>query len=296
VVLPQLNISRIANARYPRAFAERQDRWRRQIYARKCKLCGNKSYGVYCKLCEYTLLQIDEIIKLYLEGTPPEEIDNAIVEFDRIYFSNLRIRTFYNTACEAIRFVIVNPPNSPLILMEPNFSNIPEPKVLAILEESKIITRKEDQAYAGPLLDRLIRLRLTKYGLSTTEFAKQLRIIYAVLTLVVTKTLLKYEEYVPQIVIGVFRVISAHIARNFDSMRIPKEIPRSTWDSGLRGMNPREEIHLEWDLLGLTANTNPRIFDDYDTEREQFISKPCMLNYYEYVRDIIRERQLERDR
>jgi hypothetical protein len=295
VVLRQSNISRIANAGYPRAGSGPHDKWKRQIYAGRCKLCGNKSFGEYCKLCEYTLLQIDEIIKLYLEGIPPEYLDNAVVEFDRIYFSNLRIRAFYNTACEAIRFVIVNP-NSPLILMEPNFSNIPEPKILTILEESKIITKKEEQIYAGPLLEKLIRLRLTKYGISSPEFAKQLRIMYAVLTLVVTKTLLTHEEYVPQIVIGVFRVISAHIARNFDSAMIPKEIPRSTWETGLRGMNPREEVHLEWDLLGLTADTNPRIFDDYDTEREQFISKPCMLNYYEYVRNIIRERQLDRNR
>ncbi|MGA3192170.1 MAG: hypothetical protein ABSD73_06610 [Candidatus Bathyarchaeia archaeon] len=295
MALPQSNISRTSNAGYPQAGAGPHDKWKRQLYAGKCKLCGNKSYGEHCKLCEYTLLQMDEIIKLYLEGAPPEDLDNAVVEFDRIYFSNLRIRTFYNTACEAIRFVIVNP-NSPLILMEPNFSNIPEPKILAILEESKIITKKEENIYAGPLLEKLIRLRLTKYGISSPEFAKQLRIIYAVLTLVVTKTLLKHEEYIPQIVVGVFRVISAHVARNFDSAMIPKEITRSTWEAGLRGMNPREEVHLEWDLLGLTANTNPRIFDDYDAELEQFISKPCMLNYYEYVRNIIRERQLERDR
>ena len=95
--------------------------FRRNIYARKCKLCGRRAYSEYCKLCEYNLLQIDEIIKLYTEGTPPEYMDNAIAEFDRIYFSNLRLRVFYNTACEAVQYTVLYP-NSPIQLGEPNFS------------------------------------------------------------------------------------------------------------------------------------------------------------------------------
>jgi hypothetical protein len=232
---------------------------------------------------------------LYLEGTPPEDMDDVVVEFDRIYFSNLRIRVFYNTACEAVHYTIIHP-NSPILLLEPNFSTIPEPKVLSVLEESGIISRREEKIYAGPLLKKLIRLRLTRYGISSPEFAKQLRIIYAILTLTITKTLLKHEEFIPQIVMGIFRVISAHVVRNLKSTKIPREVPRSTWETGLRGMNPREEVHLEWDLLGLTASTNPRIFEDYDPDREQFISKVCMVYYYEYVRSRIRERELERSR
>lgn len=273
----------------------RYRKWRRRAYTRKCKLCGRKSYSEYCRLCEYTLLQIDEVIRLYLEGTPPEDMDDVVVEFDRIYFSNLRIRVFYNTACEAVHYTIIHP-NSPILLLEPNFSTIPEPKVLSVLEESGIISRREEKIYAGPLLKKLIRLRLTRYGISSPEFAKQLRIIYAILTLTITKTLLKHEEFIPQIVMGIFRVISAHVVRNLKSTKIPREVPRSTWETGLRGMNPREEVHLEWDLLGLTASTNPRIFEDYDPDREQFISKVCMVYYYEYVRSRIRERELERSR
>jgi len=55
-------------------------------------------------------------------------------------------------------------------------------------------------------------------------------------------------------------------------------------------------MHVEWDLLGLTPNTNTRIFENYDPEKEQFVSKECMVYYYEYVRDRLRERELERER
>jgi len=61
-------------------------------------------------------------------------------------------------------------------------------------------------------------------------------------------------------------------------------------------MNRREQAHVEWDLLGLTPNTNPRIFEDYLPDKEQYISKECMIYYYEYIRDRIRERELERTR
>ncbi|MCJ7634524.1 hypothetical protein MUP77_19295, partial [Candidatus Bathyarchaeota archaeon] len=250
--------------------------WNRRAYTRKCKLCGGPAYDEYCKVCDHTLFQIDEILRLYLEGTPPEAMDKAIAEFDRIYFSNLRLRVFYNTACEAVYCVMMNP-NSPLTLFEPKFSKIPEPKVLAILEESGIISREGENIVAGPLLKKLIRLRLTGYLFTSEDFSKQLGIVYAILTLTVTRTLLKHEEFIPQIVVGIFRVISAHVFRNMSSTSVPKEIPRSTWDTGFKGINPREEVHVKWDLLGLTPNTNPRIFENYDPEKEHFVSKECMV-------------------
>ena len=295
MALPKSDTSRRTGANPSRPGVGRYQRWRRRVYYRKCKLCRRKSYGEYCTLCEHSLFQIDEVIRLYLEGTPPGEIDDAVAEFDRIYFSNLRIRVFYNTACEAVHYAIVHP-DSPITLLEPNFSTVPEPKVLSVLEESGIISRQGQEIYAGPLLKKLIRLRLTRYGISSPEFSKQLRIIYAILTLTITKTLLKHEEFVPQIVMSIFRVISAHVSRNWKSARMPKEVPHSTWKTGLKGINPREEVHIQWDLLGLTANTNPRIFEDYDPDREQFISKECMVYYYEYIRSRIRERELERSR
>lgn len=270
-------------------------RWRSRANAQKCKLCKGIAYSEYCKICENTLFQIDEILRLYTEGTPPEAMDKAVAEFDRIYYGNLRLRVFYNTACEAVYSAVLNP-NAPLKLFEPNFSSIPEPKVLAILEESGIISREADNIFAGTLLQKLIRLRLTGYIFTSEDFAKQIGIVYAILTLTVTKTLLKHEEFIPQIVIGIFRVIADHVFRNFNSDTIPREIPRSTWDTGFKGIAAREEIHVEWDLLGLTPNTNPRIFENYDSEREQFVSKQCMVYYYEYIRERLREREQERSR
>jgi len=295
LVLPKLNTFRNTRIGDSHQGFGRHQKWRRHLYVRKCKLCGRKSYGEYCRLCEYSLLQIDEIIRLYLEGTPPEDMDRAVAEFDRIYFSNLRLRIFYNTACEAVHCVIAHP-NSPIVLVEPKFSRIPEPKVLSILEESGIISRRGEEIFAGALLKKLIRLRLIGYTFGSPEFSKQLRIIYAVLTLTITKTLLKHEEFIPQIVMGVFRMISAHVLQHLKSTKIPKGVPSSTWKRGFKGMNLREQAHIEWDLLGFTANTNPRIFADYDPDREQYISKECMVYYYEYIRSRIRERELERSR
>jgi len=268
---------------------------KKRIYPRKCKICGGKAYDEYCKLCEYALFQIDEIIKLYLEGTPPENMDNAIAEFDRIYYSNPRLRVFYNTACEAVHHVIASP-NEPINLVEPNFSATPEPKVIAILEESGIISRRDGEIYAGPLLEKLIRIRLMGYAFIDQEFSKQLRVIYSVLTITITKTLLKHEEFNPRGIMGVFRLISAHILHNIKSIKIPREIPRSTWETGFKGVTSRVQNHMEWDLLGLSPNTSPRIFEDYDPKREKYKSKECMLYYYEYIRNRIRERELERTR
>lgn len=222
-------------------------------------------------------------------------MDKAIAEFDRIYFSNLRLRVFYNTACEVVHCIVAHP-NLPIALFEPKFSSVPEQKVLAILEESGIISRQGEKNFAGPLLKKLVRLRLTGYAIGSPEFLKQIRIIYAVLTITISKTLLNHEEFIPQIVMGIFRVISAHVSRNLRSDKIPKEVPLSTWKTGFKGMNRRGEVHVMWDLLGLTANTNPRIFKDYNPDREQFISKECMTYYYEYIRDRIRQRELERSR
>jgi len=266
-----------------------------QTYTKKCKLCKRKCYNEYCKLCEYTLFQIDHIIQLYLEGTPPESMDDAIIEFDRIYYSNVRLRVFYNSACEAVHYAIEFP-DAPLTLVEPNFSAIPQPRVISILEESGIVSRKGEEIYAGELLKKLVRVRLSGYALSSEEFLKQLRITYAVLTLRMTKTLLQHEEFIPQLVLCIFRAISCHIARHMKSENIPKEIPQSSWYTGFKGLSKREVAHTEWDLLGLTPNTNPRIFADYDQDREQFVSKERMIYYYEYMRDRIRERERERQR
>ncbi|MCP8308870.1 MAG: hypothetical protein H3Z53_11265 [archaeon] len=266
-----------------------------QAYPKRCKFCKRKCYDEYCKLCEYTLFQIDHIIELYLQGMPPEAMDSAVAEFDRIYYSNTSLRVFYNSACEAVRYAVISP-NSMLDLVEPNFSAVPYPKIITILEESGIVSRRGEEIYAGELLKKLIRLRLSGYSFSSDEFSKQLRIIYSILTLTITRTLLHHEEFIPQIVMGIFRVISAHIMRNVNSEKVPKEILQSSWETGFKGMNRREVAHVEWDLLGLTPNTNPRLFADYDSDREQFISKECMLYYYEYIRDRIREREYERQR
>jgi hypothetical protein len=234
---------------------------------------------------------------MYLEGTPPEAMDEAIAEFSRIYYSNLRLRVFYNTACEAVSCAMMSPePNTALNLFEPNFSQIPEPKILTILEESGIISREGEKIFAGKLVKKLIRLRLTGYPFTSENFSRQLKIVYAILTLILTKTLLKHEEFVPQIVVGIFRVISIHIFQNAHSKSIRREIPRSTWNKGFKRINPREEIHVEWDLLGISPNTHPQIFEDYNVEREEFISKPCMIYYYQYIRDRLRERTEERER
>jgi hypothetical protein len=264
-------------------------------YTQRCSLCGGKSYSKYCKLCEYTLFQIDHIIELYLQGTPPENMDNAIAEFDRIYYGNMRLRVFYNSACEVVHYVI-DSPDSSFELVEPNFSTIPTPKVISILEESGIVILKEEKLYAGELLQKLARLRLSGYSLSSEEFLKQLRIVYAILTLRITKTLLQHEEFIPQVVTGIFRAISAHIVMHMDSKTVPRQISQSSWRSGFKGINSREVYHMEWDLLGLTPNTSPRIFSDYNPNKEQFISKECMIYYYEYMRDRIRERDRERQR
>jgi hypothetical protein len=222
-------------------------------------------------------------------------MDNAIAEFDRIYYSNIRLRVFYNSACEVVNYV-KDFPNSPFELSEPNFSIIPTPKVVSILEESGLVIKKGDKLYAGELLTKLARLRLSGYALSSEEFQKQLRIVYAILTLKLTRTLLNHEEYIPQIVTGIFRAISAHIIMHIDSDTIPRRISQSSWRSGFKHITPREVYHMEWDLLGLTPNTSPRIFSDYDSNKEQFISKECMTYYYEYMRDRIRERDRERQR
>lgn len=289
-------ISKIINSyQYSSVGTIKYGKSKRRIYSRKCKICGRKSYGEYCRLCEYALLQIDEIIRLYLEGTPPEDMDNAVAEFDRIYYSNLRLRVFYNTACEAVRFAVTYP-DSPIKLVEPHFSNVPEPKVLTVLEESGIIERLEGEIYAGTLLKKLVQLRLTGYMFSSPEFSKQLRLIYSVLTIMITKTLLKHEEFIPRVVMSILRIISAHVLRNMNSNNIPREVQRSTWNTGFKNVSPRVEAHTEWDLLGLSPNINPRIFEDYRSDRDQYISKECMLYYYEYIRDRIRERELERIR
>jgi len=222
-------------------------------------------------------------------------MDDAIAEFDRIYYSNMSLRVFYNSACEAVHYALLSP-SSPFELVEPNFSSIPQPKVISILEESGIISKQGEELYAGEMLKKLIRLRLSGLALSSEELLKQLRIVYAVLTLRMTKTLLQHEEFIPQIVVGIFRVVSIHIMQHMDSENIPKEIPQSSWNNGFKGMNAREVGHIEWDLLGMTPNTSPRIFADYNPDREQFVSKDCMIYYYEYIRDRIRERERERQR
>ena len=43
-------------------------------------------------------------------------MDNAVAEFDRIYFSNLRIRIFYNAACEAVHYAMLQRKNGGKIL------------------------------------------------------------------------------------------------------------------------------------------------------------------------------------
>jgi len=267
----------------------------RQQFPRRCELCGGRSFNRYCKPCEYTLFQIDHIIQLYLQGTPPEKMDDVIVEFDRIYYSNLRTRVFYNSACEAVNYII-NSPNISFELIEPNYSSVPTPYVITVLEESGIITLKNEQVFAGELLKKLVRVRLSGYSLSSEEFLKQLRIIYAILTLRITKTLLQHRDYVPQVVTGIFRAISGHIITHMNTLHIPREISEYEWKTGFRNISAREELHIEWDLLGMTPNTSPRIFSDYDTDKDQFISKDCMVYYYEYIRDRIRERDRERHR
>ena len=295
--LPRSESSRVSqtNAWHHKPRVRRYQRRKRRAYPRKCKICGGKSYSERCRLCEYTLLQINEIIRLYLEETPPEKMDNAVAEFDRIYYSNLQLRVFYNTACEAVRHTIANP-NEPIVLVEPNFSKVPEPKVLSVLEESGVISRREGEIYAGPLLQKLVRLRLTGYILTDQEFSRQLRIIYSVLTITIASTLLKRGEFNPRVVMGILRMISSHVLRNLESSDIPREVLSSTWKAGFRDVNLRVQAHVEWDLLGLTPNTSPRIFENYVPEKEQYISKECMAYYYEYIRDRIREREQERTR
>lgn len=263
-----------------------------------CKLCGTHSvkgnFG-YCERCELTIFQIDTILNQYLynEINPEWLIDGMIEIASWAYNGNPRTAAYFNTANEIVFIFAVEKEDSIPIdeLTEINFTTLPNNKVIELLEDALILKKEGSTLYPGPISTKLMEIRWDGYEMNSPQIKKALQETHAIISISLTKSLIKNHEIKPKRALTLLHLISDIILKNDVSSKIVPKIQDMDLEFAMSGLSTHTKSKLKWDLVGFNDGEIKIISDiDYDGNMPL---KPVTLNYAENIRERFRARVRE---
>lgn len=258
----------------------------------RCNICGNRwDRGHFCRACQMTLFQINEILENYLNGNVPEWMSDAIREFDFIYQRDLKKRAYFNVAVEIVDSMVIEKLSTVRIddIDELNHTNIAQEKIISVLERAKIAERHNSELYIGELTKQLKDLRFSGHMLNTREIQKAILEIHGVLAVALTKAMLEMDVYKPRGAISILNMLSMQILVSKNEDGIDSKVPENIQQACFNNVPTRQEKHMKWHMSGF-YDGRTRLIDDVD-ENWNLILKPQIVRYLTRMRDRVRERK-----
>lgn len=263
----------------------------------KCKLCQRqkqKDGNIYCEKCEISLFQIRSILREYMSNSnPPLWMTEGLGElFSWIFNGNPSGSGFFNTANEIMEiFAIDRADKIPRDdLSEINWTNLPEERILKILEDAFIITYDPKFLYPGPLSQKLIDVRWEGYEMNTPEIKQKLKEIHGIIAVAITYGLLNGENNrKPKYALAIFYLLSHIMTVNGIDGDIEPIISEYDLDIALNKLAPRQRAKIRRTMLGL-IDGDTKIITDKDIEGRMQLN-PITIAYIQNMRERYRERE-----
>ncbi len=264
-----------------------------------CQICGVELEDLsskLCKKCDLSMFQILDIIETYVnEKNPPEWLTNAVQELAWIYQAYPRTAGYFNTAVEVLEaFTIFRVKEIALgEIKEINFTSLTTNRVLSFLEEALLIERDSDVILPGKLSKRLQEIRLEGYKMDTPEMEKKILEVHGILTVALTRSLIKTGVFLPRAALAIFDMLSDHILTSSDK-EIDPILSNFSIDWAITKLPVRQRLRLIRTMSGFIDGKTKIISDN--TEEGEKPLKPVMIKYMEQMRERYRERARERER
>lgn len=258
----------------------------------RCNICNDYSTSNICERCLLTLRQIDTILSIYLEENEvPEWLINFLPEIDFLFDRDSRARVFFNASKQLRDIVLIENPNKiwPEHLTELNYSQIPQNRVLSILEKAMLLKKVKDYYEPGILLNRLLDIRLYGYEFDSIELQSSHKQINAIICVALIKALIEdFETYIPKGALAVFNMLSQHMIM-YESTEISNIISKNTISKSFRIVSNRHFNHIKYTMGGI-SDGRTRIIRDL-TEDYDLVCKDNVVIYLERIRERMRERE-----
>lgn len=271
----------------------------------RCKLCrarfnydGSWSRSEYCLKCDLALFQVEEALQLYIEGSPPGWLRDALTHVGWIFESYPRTAAYLNLATE-IMFDFVIGGDSSLEedeLTELRYMSISPNAARRVLEAAFIIANDSGRLLPGPLVMEISNIRLTEYRLSSREFKEKVKEVRGVLAVALTLALINEGNFKPQRPVSLFRIFSQNIINSGldDSVSISKTLSESSFEDACITLSPRQRRRLKWHMVGFSTG-NPSVIENIDDQMNLVFDGSIVL-YMDRMRERYRERMRQRER
>lgn len=160
-----------------------------------------------------------DILETYIhENPPPYWLVDAVKELAWIFREYPVTQAYFNTAMELTEMFTIDRMDHVSIeeIDEINYTNLPREKILTILEEALLIERKEDNVSPGPLVKKLMMIKWEGYEMNTPEVEGKLREIHGILTVALTRSMIRDRTYLPRRALAVFYLLSNKLIADGD--------------------------------------------------------------------------------
>lgn len=262
----------------------------------RCEICKvNLSEGNLCERCSLNLFQITEILDTYIHENPhPIWLLNGIRELSWIFLSYPRTMAYFNTAMEVTEMFIIDREGKISVdeIMEVNYTNLPRNKVLSLLEEAYIIERTGNDVLPGMLVRKLQQVRWEGYQMDTPQIENKLLELHGILTVALTKSLIRSREYLPRRALAILSLLSYNIISSGEG--IETVIDDYMVDLAFAGLTTRQQNRIMRIMAGFFDGKTKIISDITDDGKKEL--KPQVVEYLTQIRERYRERGRDRQR
>lgn len=261
-----------------------------------CQICGVKLHGLgtICRRCELSIFQVTEILQTYIrESQPPDWLVSAVGELAWIFSEYPRTKGYLNTAMEVMWIFTLDGLDEVSVdgVSEVNFSGLPRDRIIALLEEAMIVERKEEKLFPGPLIRKLRQVRWEGYGLNTPEIKEKLLEIQGILSIALTRALIREGTFLPRRALAVFNMLSENMIRSGEQIKLI--IPEYIYNVATARLTARQKMHVQYIMSGFLDGHTKIISDVTD---EGLSLKDVMIEYCTKMRERWRRRERERKR
>jgi hypothetical protein len=241
------------------------------------------------------LFQINEILEIYIqENQPPNWLLYGLRELHWIFSEYPITAAYINTATEVTEMFIIERKDRIDVddVKEVNFTNLPRDKIISLLEEAFIVERKGDTILPGQLVKKLQQIRWEGYEMGSIEIQNKLLELHGILTVALTKSMIRDGNYLPQRALAVFSMLSYHMLSCEEE--IEPILSEYTWDLAFAKLGTRQQNRIKRMMAGF-FDGKTKIIDDI-TENGKIVLKPSIIEYITQMRERFRERERERGR
>lgn len=261
-----------------------------------CQICGAKRLGseTICRRCELSLFQVTDILQTYIrEKQPPDWLVSAVGELAWIFSEYPRTKAYLNTAMEITWTFILDGLIEINVddVSEVNFTMLSRDRIINLLEEAMIIKKHKEKLLPGPLVEKLRNVRWEGYQLNTPEIKEKLLEIQGILSIALTRALVREKSFLPRRALAIFHMLSENMIQSGE--QIKPVIPEFVFRAASAGLTARQKRHIQYIMSGFLDGHTKIISDVVDGELSL---KDVMVEYCKNMRERWRRRERERKR